>query len=100
MQQAHVSTDEFDQAYYGYPYFQQSDYYDSYAEPTVDELKQERVEHEPNGEASQGFFSVMVRVLDSSEELVMAARQHSIYDINLDSYCTHHMMPCFSLEQS
>ena len=99
MQQAHVSTDEFDQAYDGYPYFPQSDYYNSYAEPNVEEHKQEQVEHESNNEASRGFFSVMVQVLDSSEELAMAARQHSVYDINLDSYCTCHMTPCFSLEQ-
>ena len=41
----------------------------------------------------------MVNVFDTSEELVMAAWQHSVYDINLDSYCTRHMTPCFSLEQ-
>ena len=31
-------------------------------------------------------------------ECAVAARQHSMYDINLDSYCMRHMLPCFSLE--
>ena len=47
-----------------------------------------------------GFFSVMMRVLDEPGESVLTARQHSIYDINLDSYCTRHMTPCFSLENA
>ena len=42
----------------------------------------------------------MVRVLDSSDERAVAVRQHSVYGINLDSYCTRQMMLCFSLEQT
>ena len=42
----------------------------------------------------------MMRVLNELGESVLAARQHSIYDINLDSYCTRHMTPCFSLENA
>ena len=42
----------------------------------------------------------MVRVLSEPGEKVLAARQHSVYDINLDSYCTRHMTPCFTLENS
>jgi len=42
----------------------------------------------------------MMRVLDEPGESVLAARQHSIYDNNLDSYCTRHMPPCFSLENA
>ena len=41
-----------------------------------------------------------MRVLDGPGESALAVRQHSIYDINLDSYCTRHMTPCFSLEDS
>ena len=40
----------------------------------------------------------MVRVLNEPGERVLAARQHSVYDINLDSYCTRHMTACFTLE--
>ena len=95
---AHVSTDEFDRASDGYPYYPHSDYYQAYAEDCEEE-KQQSVEESGAGEhGTQGVFSLMVRVMDNSTECAVAARQHSMYDINLDSYCTRHMTPCFSLE--
>ena len=41
-----------------------------------------------------------MRVLDGPGESAFAVRQHSMYDINLDSSCTRHMTPCFSLEDA
>ena len=43
-------------------------------------------------------LNLMLQVIEP-DEAAMAVRQHLVYDINLDSYCTHHMMPCFSLEE-
>ena len=77
-----------------------SDYYQSYAEAYADESKQAYDDSNVGDEQVPGFFSVMMRVLDEPGESVLAARQHSIYDINLDSYCTRHMTPCFSLENA
>ena len=69
-----------------------------YAEDCEEE-KQQSVEESGAGEhGTQGVFNLMVRVMDDSTECGVAARQHSMYDINLDSYCTRHMTPCFSLE--
>ena len=96
--QAHVSTDEFERAQDGYPYNPNSDYYQAYNEAYAEENKQ--YDDTTAEEQSPGFFSVMMRVLDEPGESVLAARQHSVYDINLDSYCTRHMTPCFSLENA
>ena len=40
----------------------------------------------------------MVLVVDDGDK-AMAAGSISKFDINLDSYCTRHMTPCFLLEQ-
>ena len=106
-QHTHVSTDEFEQAPDGYPYYPQSDYYDSYNNDAYtnyshnyQQEQEDVLEHEAvKGESTPGIFNLMVRVLDSPRERAVAVRQHSVYDINLDSYCTRHMTPCFSLEQ-
>ena len=46
-------------------------------------------------EQEQGFYIVMMRVLDGPGESALAVRKHSMYDINLDSYCTRHIDPMF-----
>ena len=96
-QQAHVSTDEFERAQDVYAYNPQSDYYQAYSEAYADESKQAYDDTNGGEEQVQGFFSVMMRVLDEPGESALATRQHSICDINLDSNCTRHMTPCFSL---
>ena len=81
MQQAHMSTDEFDVANDGYPYSAQSDYYHTYTENTGDEQKDAQVGSVSDADGTQGFFSLMVRVLDTPGDTVMAARQYFLHDI-------------------
>ena len=69
-------TDKFEQAPDGYPYYPQSDYYDSYNNDAyanyLNAYQQEQEdihEHEAvNGESTPGIFNLMVRVLDSPRE--------------------------------
>ena len=57
---AHVSTDEFDRASDGYPYYPHSDYYQVYAEDREEE-KQQSVEESGAGEhGTLGVFNLMV----------------------------------------
>ena len=49
--------------------------------------------------SQHGLHTLMIRVLGDVSERAMATGHVSKYDINLDSYCTRHMTPCFLLEQ-
>ena len=86
-QKVHVSTDEYEQAEDGYPYHPASDYYDSY-----------QGNNEQEEEEQQGVYNVMVKVLGAKENASMVANFASSLNINLDSYCTRHMTPCYELQ--
>ena len=72
-----------------------SDYYSNFEE---EHHEQENGE-DYNEQSQYGTYNVMVRVLEPSGEKACAVHQHSIFDINLDSYCTRHMTPCYELEK-
>ena len=72
-----VSTDEYEQAEDGYPYHPSSDYYNSY---------------------QHGAYNVMVKVLGAKENATMVANFACSLSMNLDSYCTRHMTPCYELQ--
>ena len=42
----------------------------------------------------------MMQVLDKLGESALATKQHSIYDINLDSSCMRNMVQCFAFEHA
>ena len=83
-----VSMDEYEQAEDGYPYNPSSDYYNSYQDNN--EQEEEEQQH--------GVYNVMVKVLGAKENATMVANFASSLSINLDSYCTRHMTPCYELQ--
>ena len=83
-----VSTDEFEQAEDGYPYHPSSDHYQSY---------QYNNEQEEEEQQQHGIYNVMLRVLSAHENTAMVANFATSLSINLDSYCTRHMTPCYEL---
>ena len=94
-QHAHISTDEYERADDGYGYNPSSDYYDTY--------NQEGQAYNSNAyeykeEEQPGIFNLMVRVLEPTEDKAMVTAFRSNLDINLDSYCTRHMTPCYELQ--
>ena len=73
MQQANVSTDEFDRAPDGYPFNPPSDYYRSYsgdqayAQDYVGEFAEHQEEQEALAEEEPTYFNLMVRVIGPGE---------------------------------
>ena len=87
-QRANISTDEFEAGEDGYPYNPNSDYYDSYSTNSGDHYE----------EKQHGVYNLMIRVLNEHEDKALVATYESNLKINLDSYCTRHMTPCYELQ--
>ena len=85
MQHAHVATDAHERADDGYPYNPHSDYYAAYRDSSANSTSPHDAYNDTNsgtnisetefqGQAAkvQGFFNVMVRVLEPGEERALA----------------------------
>ena len=106
-------TDEYDRADDEYPYHPQSDYYNAYNDDTHNHATSQAAYGDTYGDMgeqdthfqeqttnTQEFYNLMIPVPEPGKERALATIQHSVTNINLDSYCTRHMMPCYALENA
>ena len=85
-QKVNISTDEYDVDSDGYCYYPNSDYYYTYRDDNGEQKQEE-----------QGVYNLMVRILEPNEDKALVAAASPNFNINLDSYCTRHMTPCYEL---